>query len=403
MGIEVISQLQKEIDTLKKKLDSTKTEAEKKVEELRKQFEQEWTQRKTAFSQENTITDAILRKAKNDGINLYLKSVLMGRPVDSFNEFKDVANVIEKAIKPADIADWLAEEFSNKVLEELELQLKVEGLFPRFKFPENRNTFSFPAKTGNASAYLIAPSDNAIESAIAGAKITFQTQRIKTLLGVTDQADNEMVTAIVQLVKQELIKSLARASEDAIVMGDTTITNANDPKKAFDGLLKYAKDAGNKVDAGGNAVTASLVAQARKLLGKYGLYVRDLAIIAPVNVAFQMLELPEVITTEKYGPKATILTGELGKLYGMPIIVSEYIPDNLDANGDVDPNNGDKTAVLIVNKEYFMVGDRGKAGIETERKIVSSTTLYVGYRDYDFKKVAVNATPVSAIVNVSKD
>ena len=116
MGIEVISQLQKEIDTLKKKLDSTKTEAEKKVEELKKQFEQEWVQRKTAFSQENTISDTTLRKAKDDGINLYLKSVLMGRPVDSFNEFKDVANVIEKAIKPADIADWLAEEFSNKVL-----------------------------------------------------------------------------------------------------------------------------------------------------------------------------------------------------------------------------------------------------------------------------------------------
>jgi hypothetical protein len=402
MGIEVITTLQKEVEALKKELEATKTDAEKKVEELKKEFESKWTERKTAFDNENKVDDRVVKTAKEKAVDLYLKSKLLGRPAETFNEFKEIAPVIEKAIKPTDIASWLAEEFSNKVLEEMELDLKVEGLFQRIRFPQNRETFSIPAKTDVAKAYLIAPGEDAIESAIAGSKVSFQTKRIKTLLGVTDQADQEMVVAITRLVRQELVKALARASEDAIVAGDTSISNSNDPKKAFDGLLKYAKAAGNKVDAGGNAVTASLVAQARKLLGKYGIRVSDLAIIAPVNVAFQMLELPEVLTIDKYGAKATILTGEIGKLFGMPIIVSEYIPTNLDANGDV-AEDGDKTAVLLVNTNYFMVADRGNIGVETERKAVSSTTLYVGYRDFDFKKVAVNSTPVSAIVNVASN
>jgi len=402
MGIEVISTLQKQVEELKKELDSTKTEAQKKVEELKKEFEDKWTERKTKF-EEKSINDKEVAKAKEKAVDLHIKSKLLGRPVDSFAEFKEIAPIIEKAIKPSDIASWLAEEFSNKVMEELELDLKVEGLFQRFKMPENRSTFSIPAKTDKAKAYLIAPGEDAIESAINGAKISFATSRFKTLLAVTDQADQEMVTAITQLVRQELVKSLARATEEALVMGDTSISDVNDVKKAFDGLLKYAKDAGNKVDAGGNPVTASLIAQARRLLGVYGINLGDLAIVAPVNVAYQMLELPEVLTVDKYGAKATIMVGEIGKLFGMPIIVTEYIPDNLDANGDVDETSGDKTAVLLVNKAYFGVADRGNIGIETERKAVSSTTLYVGYRDIDFKKLCVNSTPVSAIVNVASN
>jgi len=403
MGIEVITSLQKKVDELQKKLDETKTTAEKKVEELKKEFGEKWEQRKTHFDNEQPANEKEVAKVKEKAVDLYLKSKILGRPAETLDEFKQISGVVEKAIKPSDISSWLAEEFSNKVLAELELDLKVEGLFTRFTMPRNRSIFSIPARTEKAQAYLIAPGDDAIESAINGSKVSFATKRFKTLLAVTDQADQEMVTAIVKLVRQELVRSLARATEDALVMGDTSISDANDVKKAFDGLLKLAKDAGNKVDAGGNSVTASLVAQARKLLGVYGIRLTDLAIIAPVNVAYQMLELPEVLTVDKYGAKATIITGEIGKLFGMPIVVSEYIPTNLDENGDVDETNGDKTAVLLANITYFGVADRGNIGIEQDRNIVSSTNMYVGYRDIDFKNLAVNFTPVSAIVNVSSD
>jgi len=300
------------------------------------------------------------------------------------------------------VPDWLAEEFSNQVLEELHVDLKVESLFPKITMPVNRNTFSIPAKVGEAVAYLIAPGDDAIESAIAASKVSFETQRIKTLIGLTDQADFETVTAIVDLVRMELVRSLARATENALIMGDEAGTDPNAVTKAFDGLLKYAVSAGNTVDAGGASITAAVIAAARRLLGVYGINLGDLAIVAPVDVAFQMIELPEVITVDKYGPSATILTGEIGKLWGMPIVVSEYVSHTLKADGTPgDPNTDDKTAVLVVNKAYFAVADRGNIGIETERKAVSSSTLYVGYRDLDFNKIAVGATPVSAVINVA--
>lgn len=400
MAIEAIEKMSKEIEGLKGQIESQKTDAEKQLAELQKEFDGKLADRKTTFEEKTVDADAVA-KAKKDGSNLYLKSVLTGRPMDSFAEFKDIASVVEKAIKPADISSWLSEEFSGQMLTKLEAELMVEPLFAKLTMPANRNQFSIPGRSTDAIAYLIAPGADAIESTIAAGKVTFATQRIKTLVSVTDQADQEAVVAVMDLVKQELVSSLARASEKSIIAGNTAVTDANDVRKAFDGLLKIAVGAGNVVDGAGAISAAGLLA-ARKKLGVYGLNLADLAVIAPVKIAFDMLGLPEVTTVDKYGMAATILTGEIGKVYGMPVIASAYLPENLDAGGVVDDvaPEGTKTAVLVVNRRFFAVADRGTLGLEEERKAVSSSTLYVGFRDMDFRKLSIVATPVAAIVNL---
>jgi len=400
MAIEAIEKMSKEIEGLKGQIESQKTDAEKQLAELQKEFDGKLADRKTTFEEKTVDADAVA-KAKKDGSNLYLKSVLTGRPMDSFAEFKDIASVVEKAIKPADISSWLSEEFSGQMLTKLEAELMVEPLFAKLTMPANRNQFSIPGRSTDAIAYLIAPGADAIESTIAAGKVTFATQRIKTLVSVTDQADQEAVVAVMDLVKQELVSSLARASEKSIIAGNTAVTDANDVRKAFDGLLKIAVGAGNVVDGAGAISAAGLLA-ARKKLGVYGLNLADLAVIAPVKIAFDMLGLPEVTTVDKYGMAATILTGEIGKVYGMPVIASAYLPENLDAGGVVDDvaPEGTKTAVLVVNRRFFAVADRGTIGLEEERKAVSSSTLYVGFRDMDFRKLSIVATPVAAIVNL---
>lgn len=402
MGLQVIKDMDTKVKALEEAMATQKSDADNLIEELRGEMKDLVAERKTGFGDEKVYSDGQVAQARKKGSKLYLKSLLSGRDMASFDEYKDIENIISKALKPTDVSAWLAEEFSSDVIAELEAVLKVEALFGKVTMPANRNTFSIPGKTGDAVAYLIAPGDDAIESAIAAAKVSFTTQRIKTLIGVTDQADIESITAIVDLVKKELARSLARATENAIIMGDTTTATANSVLKAFDGVLKMAVDAGNTFDNGGGVITAANIANTRATLGIYGVMASDLAIVAPVNSAYAMLQFPEVLTIDKYGVNATILKGEIGKLWGMPIIVTDFIATNLDASGKVDTTTtpGTKTAVLIVNKNYLAVADRGSASLETERKAVSSTTLYVGFRDVDFKKLTITSTPVAALVNV---
>lgn len=399
MAIEALEKMAKELEVLKGELNAQKTTAEKQLEELHKEFDSKLSERKTTF-ENKVVSDVEISKAKKDGANLHLKSILTGKPIESFSEFKDIASIVEKAITPSNITSWLAEEFSGQMLTKLEAELMVEPLFTKLTMPANRNQFSIPGRSTDTVAYLIAPGADAIESSIAAGKVTFATQRIKTLVSVTDQADQEAVVAVIDLVKQELVSSLARASEKSIIAGDTATVDANDVRKAFDGLLKIAVGAGNTVDGTG-AISSTNILAGRKKLGVYGLNLADLAIIAPVKVAYDMLGLTEVMTVDKYGALATILTGEIAKIYGMPIVASAYLPENLDAAGAVDTvTPGTKTAVLIVNRRFFGVADRAAIGLEEERKAVSSSTLYVGYRDIDFKKLSIVATPVAAIVNL---
>jgi len=400
MKIKAIEELELKVKELADQLAAEKEAGADKLKELEQSFAEQMAERKTQFDGEATFTAKDLTKLKKKSADMYLNSLLLDKPVEQMEGYKDLADMIEKAIVPTDVPNWLAEEFSTQILEDLELELKIESLFAKVNMPENRNQFSIPAIVGDVQAYLIAPGDDAIESAISSAKVTFETKRIKTLVGVTDQADHESVVMMTDIVRARLVKSLAKASEDAIINGDTAIANANDVKKAFDGLLKLAIGAGNTVDGGGVAPTAALIAATRQVLGVYGVNLADLVIIVNFSTAFKLLELPEVITVDKYGVAATIITGELGKIWGIPIVVSEYVRTDLDATGQ-NAGTGTLTTMLIVNKGYFAVADRGNVTVEVERRAVSSTNLYVGFRDFDFKMLSAGFTPVAALVNVA--
>jgi len=400
MKIKAIEDLEAKVKELAEKLVAEKEAADQKIKDLEADFADKLAERKTEFDGEATFSAKDIEKLKKKSADMYLNSLLLGKPVDQMEGYKDLSAMVEKAIVPADVPSWLAEEFSSQILEDLELELKIESLFAKVNMPENRNQFSIPAIVGDVQAYLIAPGDDAIESAISSAKVTFETKRIKTLVGVTDQADHESVVMMTDIVRARLVKSLAKASEDAIINGDTAIANNNDVRKAFDGLLKLAIAAGNTVDGGGVAPTAATIAATRQVLGVYGVNLADLVIIVNFSTAFKLLELAEVITVDKYGPAATIITGELGKIWGIPIVVSEYVRTDLDANGE-NAGSGDKTVLLIVNKGYFAVADRGNVTVEIERRAVSSTNLYVGFRDFDFKMLSAGFTPVAALVNVA--
>ena len=396
----MIKQLEAQVKELKDEAKSAKEAGEVSLKELETRLEESFAERKTEFDGAVAVSEKDLNAARKKGADMHLQAIMMSKDISEMKGYKEVAAIIEKAIVPADVGSWLAEEFSNQILIDLELDLKVEALFPKITMPENRNTFSIPAVVDNVQAYLIAPGDDAVASAIASAKVTFATQRIKTLVGVTDQADHETVTMMTELVKQRLVKQLAKASEDALINGDTTYATANHPRKAFDGLLKMALDSGQTSDGGGTAPTATLIMDARTKLGVYGVNISDIAIICDFQTGFKLLELDEVTTVDKFGPQATIITGEIGKIWGIPIVISEYIRHDLDPDGTDTIGTNETTVMLFVNRGYFAVADRGAVTVETERQAVSSTNLFVGFRDFDFKKTSATATPISALINV---
>lgn len=399
MPLTLIKTMEEDIKNLKNEKASSEAERaldKKTLEDLRDEVASLKKDAKRNAIPDAKILDMTSLKALAS--DLYLKSIFTGKPASSFKEYATIETAVTKAMIPTDVPAWLAEEFSNDILTRLELDRKVEGLFTKLSLPTNRSEFSIPAKTNDLRAYLIAPAQDAIQSALTAGKVTFKTRRIKAMVSFADQADDEAVVTIVPMLKEELIATLARATEEALIMGDTATVDANDVKKSFDGLLKQAVVAGNRVDGAGLISLASLT-NSRKKLGAYGISLSSLVLVVSVDTYYDMLvNIPEIITADKYGNSATVLTGEVAKLAGVSILVSEYLPHTLDANGAI---GGTKTAGLLINRNYFAVGVRGGVALEQDRNIVNSTDTFVAFRDFDFKKLAIGVTPVCAITNLN--
>jgi hypothetical protein len=78
---------------------------------------------------------------------------------------------------------------------------------------------------------------------------------------------------------------------------------------------------------------------------------------------------PSVITMEKYGPNATIVTGELAKVDGSPIIVSEYVRADLNATGVFDNVTLTRTELITLYLRGFLLGNRRQVTVQVLREL----------------------------------
>ena len=394
MSLEVIKELQSAVKDLTADLEASKNDAEA----IRGEMKEALTERKTKLDSEVKYSDAEVAKAKKAMDSLFIQSKMLDRNMSDLKGFKEAASVIEKAVVPADITNWAAEEFSNSVIEDLELELSVSNLFKTITMPANRQTLSIPARTGDLSAYLIAPGAEAVASAITGGKVSFTVQKLMSYTAIADEADAELVAAVTDLSRAEIVRSLSRGQEDATINGDSAFGTPNSPKKLFDGLRKIGNT--NSVDMGGVGITLAKIAATRKAMGIYGINTMDLALIVNPEVYFQLVSLPEFITVDKFGPMATVHTGSVGKIFGIDVMVSSYIANDLEAAGGDYVATGATTEALLVNKAYFGYSARAGVSLEKDRSITSQTNMLVGSRDLDFKKLYTSGTPIATLVNI---
>lgn len=208
---------------------------------------------------------------------------------------------------------------------------------------------------------------------------------------VLEDAEQDMDS----IIREHFAASLSAAEEEAMLVGnpahspvtatesaanDTTWYN-KDHRLIFNGLLSLAGDisgdfdlgtrAANRVDAGGADMSTSLVRQMLYNLGKYGRVMQDLVLILNPWAANQLMDDPKLVTLEKYGPKATIFTGEFGKLYGkITVINSAYATDGYG---------------VMTHKMNPMIGDRRKVSIKKKDEITEDSQVYVITERLDFQ------------------
>jgi len=278
-------------------------------------------------------------------------------------------------------AEWIPTGFSNQLLEQIRLERKVEALFPHVNMPTN--PYKFPIESAGATGYLIPESTADDASKIQASTPTtgnfqFTAKKFAGRVLYSEEISEDAIVNLLDFVRNNLVIALTEAKEKAIINGDdsgthmdSNVTSSYDAMKAFKGLRYYAlNNSGTTTKDASNAnLTTNLLRSIRILMGKYGVDPSKLAYVVSPNGYIQMLNISEVVTLDKYGANATIMKGEIGKFDGTPVIVSEFMWDNLNASGVYDGTTTNRTSVLLTYTPGFWVGIRTGVTLATDRDI----------------------------------
>jgi HK97 family phage major capsid protein len=341
--------------------------------------------------------------------DLFIVSKVLGidpRQSKLYKDFQEPVSELRKAMTTATTgggAEWIPTGFSADLIGKVEMALKVAALHPRVKMPTD--PFKVPALTGFSTARLGGTEGSASPtvSALTTSNVVLNAVKLITYVGLSYELEEDSIIAVLPLIKDDIVKALARAQDNAAINGDTSashmdsdVTDAEDVRKAWNGYRDLAISAA-KVDCAG-AISDTKLRAVRKAMGKYGVDQNELAWVVGISGYNQMLGLSEVITVDKYGPNATVLTGELAKFDGIPVVVSEYVREDLNGSGVYDGSTKTKTIVLLVRKDGFFFGDRRDVLIETDRNIKVQTTDLVASQRVAFMPRLPSTDPIVGLL-----
>jgi hypothetical protein len=263
---------------------------------------------------------------------------------------------------------------STDLLTKLEGQLQILALFPSITMPTN--PFDFPVK-GPRKHVAVLP--EALEPGVPKAKklipgtpsrVSLAATKFAGEIVTSKELEEDAAIAMLPFLQSELLDWLTWDLEDASLNGDKDPPHmdagvaADDPKTGWDGLRKFAKANGDEYDAGGGPFGLNTALQTRAKMGRYGLSSAGIIWIVSVPSLYALLAEDKLTTVDQYGPGATILTGEIGRLWGSPVISTDLIATTMDANGVIPAAPGNLTIAIAVNPSWFIHGVRRNTTVQ---------------------------------------
>ena len=377
---EVSRQTREELEELKSQISKYKNEI-KAINESKNVY-QEQSRNVSRFSEKQMANAFLLAKA-------------MGRR-DPFD------TKIGNQIKAITSVDQFLQNFSTNIYEEMEQQLVIAPMFDRiqvdaktFRVPvANEDTDDFVAQFASGTyATGIGDTTNVPTSnqhAISSVDFTPHKFMVTTHLAKDEEEDT--ILPLIDFLRRAATRRLSRSIDKSILRGTGALTGftANPATSStYASVVKGIVQMANQVATDGLTVrtadattkaSAANIASARAKMGKYGLQLGDhLVYLTTIEGYNELVTTSDFRTVDKFGPNATYLTGSVGAVYGIPVVITEFL-DNVGANSN--------SIGALVYKPGFMIAERRGIEIESEYEPRQQVTaMYMSTR-FDFKALS---------------
>ena len=226
-------------------------------------------------------------------------------------------------------------------------------------------------------------------SPFGGIDMTERTLSTKKLISQSylgNETEEDAILPILPLIRESIVRSHARAMENALLLGNNADGQFGTSGASFDGIWHLA-EADSDVTQSATAfasdtVTAAELLALRKNMGKYGINPSDVVYIVSSTVYYNLLEDAEFQDVNLVGDMATKLNGEIGMVFGSKVIVSDEFPaaaTNMPA------------AIAVYPKNYVMPRLRGVT-IESDYEVANQRRVLVASQRIGFTDLIDGAT-----------
>ena len=214
---------------------------------------------------------------------------------------------------------------------------------------------------------------------------------------ISDDLLQDSVIDISAEYRNMMVIAQARAAENAILSGDTSTTaatatgvvsggqnisnvsgSANDARRAWDGLRKYALTTtgqGINVNAAvGGTTNADLLTRLRGLLGPAGYMPMDHFFAVDLSLWYKLLTVELFQTIDKI-VNATLITGMVPDIGRANVVVSEVMPLTAEGGGiGTTASNNTQSTALAIAPNLVKVGVRQPLAIYTMNNVGGDQT-----------------------------
>ena len=378
------TQADKVAEALEQKIKDNDDNFAKAIEELSTELKSNKDELAALANSKMSFSEAGANEPTEDELNTaYITSKITGKSIDQLDFGK---RLVEKATRWND-TDWETTWNSN-IFQGIQNRVVVEPLFGSIAMNARVMNFPFNPDTGVDATWVdITNADDLNDGDKVGTAFDDVSSGVTRAHGLTEVAltayklatreyigyeeDEDSIIPIAGIVRDAIVRRMARTS-DASLIG----ANIAAPFTSLSSASAAGGHAGNTVTTGSatDLVVKAEIHTMRANMGQWGMNPADLVCVLSQAAYYGLVTDTDVTTVDKYGDNATIKSGELGKLWGISLIVSDAMPAT--ATGVVQ--------AILINPSNYLIGTHRGLTVEMATDVVAQQRAIVATRRFGF-------------------
>lgn len=339
-------------------------------------------------------------ETRTEAIDAFILSKGMGKTIEEVSLGKQLMEKVNTQSSAQVSSDSFEQLVSTEIYRDIEQELRIKPLFREVTLQSASQLLTIAPDTGYAThqtsgSTIPGTKPNGLLNNKDGSQpyvlgeTVLRTDKLVSKAYLANDTEEDVIIPLLPIIRDAMIRQHAKSVDQMILTAG--VAGGVFPNMTSKGLAAYAATNNRTVNGGSvvadPTVTGAQLLSARRAMGKYGISPSDIVYVVSTNAYFDLLEDEAFYDNYQVG-EGTKVTGEVGRMFGSKIIVSDELSSTV-AAGEI--------AAYAINTRNFVVPRLRGLTSESEYSVDGQHWLLATTQRLGFTEIIPGATSVAAL------